>query len=249
MLANMGVTTPHASSQGDTELLSRIVERARDGTPNSDPTHDWLHVERVTETVRVLALAERADLMVAMAAALLHELVSLPKSDPQSHLAADLCATAARHVLASLSVPEALIDRVAVAIEEHPFSRGASPSSAESAVLQDADRLDAIGAIGIARCLATAGTIGRAFYSPEDPFCRDRQPDDRRWALDHFYRKLLRIPDQLNTATARRLAEPRVQTMRAWLLALEAEIGRGVSRPGAGSSAADPEPQTASVVE
>ena len=221
-------TAPQALPHGDSALLGRIVERAREGTSSSDPTHDWSHVERVAETARAIATAEGADPLVATAAALLHELVNLPKSDPESHRAADHCAIAARHVLANLNAPEAMIERVAVCIEEHPFSRGSAPSSLDSAVLQDADRLDAIGAIGIARCLATAGTIGRAFYSPQDPFCRERQPDDQRWALDHFYRKLLRIPDRLNTATARRLAEPRIQAMRVWLLALEAEIIRTV---------------------
>jgi uncharacterized protein len=226
MLPAMAQTALQASPQGDSGLLGRITERAREGTSSSDPTHDWSHVERVAESVRVIATAEGADLLVATAAALLHELVNLPKSDPQSHRAAERCAIAARDVLARLNAPGAMIDRVAVCIEEHPFSRGSSPSSIESAVLQDADRLDAIGAIGIARCLATAGTIGRTFYSPEDPFCRTRQPDDQHWALDHFYRKLLGIPDRLNTATARRLAKPRIQAMRAWLQALEAEIGR-----------------------
>jgi len=156
--------------------------------------------------------------------------VSLPKSDPESHRAADACAGAARGLLAELEAPGALIDRICRCIQEHPFSRGVAPSSIESAVLQDADRLDAIGAIGIARCFASAGTIQRTFYSSEDPFCRERQPDDQRWAIDHFYRKLLRIPERLNTATARRMAVPRIVVMQTWLRALETEIGAGVRR-------------------
>jgi uncharacterized protein len=225
MLPAMAGPPTSASDQRVGDLLGRISERAKAATSSSDPTHDWQHVERVTATARVLATAEGADLLVALASALLHELVNLPKSDPQSHRAADSCAAIARHLLADLDLPEAIIDRIAACIQEHPFSRGVSPSSIESAVLQDADRLDAIGAIGIARCLATAGTIGRAFYSPEDPFCRERQPDDQRWAIDHFYRKLLRVPGRLNTSTARRLAEPRIEIMRAWLSALESEVG------------------------
>jgi uncharacterized protein len=228
MLASMSLSALRAALPGERELLDRIIERARAGTSNADPSHDWLHVERVADNVRALATAEGADLLVSSLAALLHELVSLPKSDPESHRASEQCATAARQAMAGLGLTAALIERVAVCIKQHPFSRREAPASIESAVLQDADRLDAIGAIGIARCLATAGTIGRTFYSAEDPFCHSRPPDDQQWALDHFYRKLLRIPERLNTETARHLAEPRAQSMRVWLAALEAEI-RGSS--------------------
>jgi uncharacterized protein len=224
MLACVALTALLAHSSDDSALLAQIIAAAREGTSEKDATHDWQHVERVTETARVLATAEGAHLLVSAAAAMLHELVALPKSDPESYRGATPCAAEAVRVLAKLRVSEGIVARVAVCIEEHPFSLGARPSTLESAVLQDADRLDAIGAIGIARCLATAGTLGRPYYSENDPFCRQRPPDDRRWALDHFYRKLLRIPDHLSTATARRMAEPRVGAMQAWLVALEAEI-------------------------
>jgi uncharacterized protein len=224
MLARMALTALLAQSAGDSALLVRIIAAAREGTSEKDPTHDWLHVERVAETTRALAMAEGASLLVSAAAALLHELVALPKSDPQSHRGAAQCAAKAVQLLSKLHASESVVARVAACIEEHPFSLGARPSTIESAVLQDADRLDAIGAIGIARCLATSGTLGRPYYSESDPFCRQRPPDDRRWALDHFYRKLLRIPERLNTATARRMAEPRVRAMQAWLTALEAEL-------------------------
>jgi uncharacterized protein len=224
MLACMALTALLAQSAGDSALLARIIAAAREGTSEKDPTHDWLHVERVTETSRVLAVAEGADLLVAAAAALLHELVALPKSDPESHRGATRCAAEAAQLLSTLHVSESVVARVAACIEEHPFSLGAHPSTIESAVLQDADRLDAIGAIGIARCLATSGTLGRPYYSQDDPFCRHRPPDDRHWAIDHFYRKLLRIPERLNTATAQRMAEPRVRAMQAWLAALELEL-------------------------
>ena len=83
------------------------------------------------------------------------------------------------------------------------------PETIEGKVLQDADRLDAIGAIGIARCFATCAEMRVPFYNPDDPFCGVREPDDKRWGLDHFYRKLLRIPDGLHTATARAIAKDR----------------------------------------
>jgi uncharacterized protein len=92
--------------------------------------------------------------------------------------------------------------------------------------LQDADRLDAIGAIGIARCFATGTTMRAAFYDVSDPFCTAREPDDKRFSVDHFFRKLLRISDTLHTPTARRLAEQRTHFMRAFLDQLGAEIGK-----------------------
>ena len=87
-----------------------------------------------------------------------------------------------------------------------------------------ADRLDAIGAIGVARCMATCADMKRPFYAPEDPFCRSREPDDKQWGIDHFYKKLFRIPERLHTATARALPEERTQAMRAFLAQLEREI-------------------------
>jgi uncharacterized protein len=91
-------------------------------------------------------------------------------------------------------------------------------------VLQDADRLDAIGAIGVARCFATGAVMRQPFYHPEDPFPSSRELDDKRWSLDHFYRKLLRIPATLHTATARKLAEERARFMEAFLAQLAREI-------------------------
>ena len=94
----------------------------------------------------------------------------------------------------------------------------------EAKVLQDADRLDAIGAIGIARCFATSADMKRPFYATDDPFCRTRDPDDKQWGIDHFYKKLLRIADGLHTATARAMARDRAEFMRGYLAQLEREI-------------------------
>jgi uncharacterized protein len=226
----MSLTALFDALTAQRELVGQVAEVARERTANEDPAHDWLHVERVVDSVRIIAAAEGADLVVSATAALLHELVSLPKGHPEAHRSAEQCALVAGHLLTLLEAPEELIARATTCIEEHPFSRGAAPTTPESAVLQDADRLDAIGAIGIARCLATSGLLARPFYSEQDPFCRAREPDDHRWAIDHFYRKLLRIPDRLHTAAARRLAEPRIAAMQSWLATLEVELGGTVAK-------------------
>ncbi|RQW80581.1 MAG: phosphohydrolase, partial [Methanothrix sp.] len=105
------------------------------------------------------------------------------------------------------------------------FSKGIVPKTLEAKILQDADRLDAMGAIGIARVFMTGGTLGRALYNPDDPFCRAREPEDGLWNLDHFYRKLLKLEAGMHTKTARQMAEKRADVLRRYLLDLEEEIG------------------------
>jgi uncharacterized protein len=106
----------------------------------------------------------------------------------------------------------------------HSFSRGLVPDTLEGKVLQDADRLDAIGAIGIARLFATSAAMRRPFYAEEDPFARAREPDDKQFGVDHFFRKLLRIRDGLHTETARAIAAERHDFMHAYLEQLAREI-------------------------
>jgi uncharacterized protein len=204
-------------------LLDRLraVAQARAGV---EPAHDFAHVLRVTENARRIAEAEGAHLDVVLPAALLHELFNYPKQHPNSHRSGDVCAEHALQVLRDERVASDLAEAIATCIREHAFSRGTLPATLEGRVVQDADRLDAIGAIGIARCMATCAEMKRPFYSPVDPFCRAREPSDKEWGIDHFYKKLLRIPDGLHTSAARAIAVERVATMKAFLAQLEREI-------------------------
>jgi uncharacterized protein len=118
----------------------------------------------------------------------------------------------------------AFIEPVCGAIRDHAFSKGVIPSALESKILQDADRLDALGAIGLARMWATCADMKRPFYAPEDPFCVSRAPDDKLWGLDHVFKKLLVIPERLHLATSRALAEERVAFVRAFVSQLAREI-------------------------
>jgi uncharacterized protein len=209
------------------ELLARLDRVAADRCSATEPAHDYLHVRRVADRAREIALAEGADGFVTVAAALLHELFNHPKGHPESHLSAEVCADHAAVVLREQGCPPHLVEPIAYAIRVHPFSRGVTPDTLEARVLQDADRLDSIGAIGIARCFATCADMKRPFYAPSDPFCASREPDDKQWGLDHFYRKLLRIPEHLHTATARHVAGERVAFMRAYL----DQLGREIAPP------------------
>lgn len=204
-----------------TRLFAEAQHRARD----NEPAHDFFHVTRVAHNARVIARAEGAREAVAVVAALLHELFTLPKNHPDSARAGERCAEQARELLSCEGASSWLVEPVAAAIRDHSFSKGVVPDSADARVLQDADRLDALGAIGLARMWATCADMKRPFYAPEDPFCERREPDDKLWGLDHVYKKLLVVPSKLHTKTARAMADDRVRFLRTYMDQLRAEIG------------------------
>ncbi len=109
-------------------------------------------------------------------------------------------------------------------IEAHSFSGGVEPQTLEACIVQDADRLDALGAIGIARCFATSGMLQRTLYCPVDPFAKSRILDDKNYGLDHFWVKLFQIAETLRTPAARAMAAERVKFMNRFLSQLESEI-------------------------
>jgi uncharacterized protein len=209
-------------------LLARLRSIAEERAKDAGPAHDFLHVLRVTENARRIGVAEGTRLDVVVPAALLHELFNHPKGHPESHRSGDICAEHAAIVLREEGCAPELVPLITECIRDHAFSKGIVPASLEGKVVQDADRLDAIGAIGIARCMATCSEMGRPFYDPRDPFCRAREPNDKEWGIDHFYKKLLKIPDVLHTQTARAMAAERVEAMNAFLAQLGREIGAPV---------------------
>jgi uncharacterized protein len=206
--------------------LDRLRNLAREHGQGGGPAHDFTHVLRVEENARRIALAEGAAPAVVLPAAILHELINLPKDHPDSPRSGELSAVEAVRLLGQIGYPDEWIEPVALCIREHPFSLGLVPATLEGRVLQDADRLDAIGAIGIARCFAVCGELKRPLYEPGDPFCRSRRPDDKIYGLDHFEKKLLRIPSTLHTAAAREMARERAGFLRAFLEQMGTEIGR-----------------------
>ena len=204
--------------------IRRLEEIAREAARDADPAHDFGHVRRVASSARLIADAEGADIEVVLPAALLHELFSYPKDHPDSPRSGEVCAAQAEAVLAREGWPDALAGAVGACIRVHPFSRGLVPETLEGKVLQDADRLDALGAIGVARCFAGGGALGRPFYDPEDPFASARPWDDRAWTLDHFGKKLLKLPETLHTETAQAMAQERTAFLQAFLAQLAREV-------------------------
>jgi uncharacterized protein len=194
------------------------------GQAAADVAHDDGHIQRVVAAARSLAGAEGAELAVVIPAAWLHDCISVPKDSPERGLASRLAAAAATAFLASIGYPAAHLAPIGHAIEAHSFSANLAPATLEARVVQDADRLDALGAIGIARCLMLGGALGRRLYDPGEPFPQGRPLDDSRNTIDHFYCKLLGLAERMQTAAGRAEAERRTRAMRAFLDQLESEL-------------------------
>jgi uncharacterized protein len=192
-----------------------------------DPAHDRGHVLRVVANAKELAAKEGARLEIVIPAAWLHDCVIIPKNSKQRQRASVLAARRAATLLEESGFPAENIVAIKHAIAAHSFSAGIEAETLEAKVVQDADRLDAIGAIGIARCFAVGGALGIQFYSLVEPFPIARQANDREYVLDHFYVKLFKLVDQMGTETGRQEAERRTAIMRQFLAQLGDEIGFG----------------------
>lgn len=207
----------------------QIIEKyCRDWIKNetiTDSAHDIAHIERVVRSARAIGREEQADIEVVLPAAWLHDCIILPKNHPDRKKASTLAAQKAAEFLSTLNYPANKIPVVAHAIEAHSFSAGLAPKTIEAMIVQDADRLDALGAIGIARCFSVGGALNNSMYHPDDPFAKEREPDDSKWTVDHFYKKLFRLTELLNTDAAKDIAGKRIEYMKAFLEQLSTEIG------------------------
>jgi uncharacterized protein len=191
----------------------------------SDAAHDEGHVRRVVANAKKLAEAEGADLAVVLPAAWLHDCVTIPKNSPQRSTASRLAAEHAGALLRAEGYPAQHIAAIEHAITAHSFSARVAPQTLEAKVVQDADRLEALGAVGIARTLITGGANGTPFYDPSEPFPVTRVADDRTSIIDHFFTKLLTLAETMQTAAGRAAAEQRAQFLKEFLTQLGSEIG------------------------
>lgn len=204
--------------------IEKLKKLVRKKVGKNDPAHDFEHIMRVYDNARRLASMERVNPRLVLVAALLHDIVSYPKSDPRSKKSSVESAVKAKQILDKYRYTKEEIEIISDAIRDHSFSRGVIPKTMVGKILQDADRLDAVGAIGIARTFSVGGAEKRPFYNNEDPFCKTRTPDDTKWTLDHFYKKLLRLEKKMNTKSAKQEARKRVKIMRQFLDVLRDEI-------------------------
>ena len=180
----------------------------------TDRAHDLNHLDRVWATARqLLSSHPQTDPLVVMAACYLHDLVNLPKDHPERAQASRLSAQQAETALSKLGFPQDKLRGVVHAIEAHSFSAAISPETIEAKIVQDADRLDALGAVGLARMFHIGGQLGRALAHATDPLAQDRPLDDVHYTLDHIENKLLQLPASMQTAEGRALAQSRVQLL------------------------------------
>lgn len=182
-----------------------------------DGAHDLNHLHRVWRNAQLLLASNaQADALVVQAACYLHDIVNLPKNHAQRERASRLAAQRACEKLQEAGFPTDKLDAVAHAIEAHSFSAALAPTTLEAMIVQDADRLDALGAVGLARLFYTAGRMGSAFAHPTDALALQRALDDRAFALDHIEVKLAKLPGQMQTAAGRKLGEERLEMLRAF---------------------------------
>ena len=219
--------------------LETLLTRARSITP-VDRAHDFSHLERVARMTREIFiresrlrhghLATQDDLDACEAAALLHDCVPVAKDSPLRKESSRLASEKAREWLLELNwQPREKIEEICGAILDHSFSSGRVPHTLLGEALQDADRLEALGAIGLYRVIATGVAMGAEFFHADDPFAektgkQKRELDDRKYSIDHFYTKLLRLPETFRTETAREEAIKRAQFLVDFLKQLKLEL-------------------------
>lgn len=165
--------------------------------------HDYFHLKRVVENALKIGKAENADLFLVELSAWLHDV-----GDYKLHDGVDRSEELVKEFLLTQNLSDELIDKVNEIISQVSFSKGNSMTSLEAKVVQDADRLDAIGAIGIARAFAFGGSRGRELWNPDQP---------ESTSVQHFYDKLLKLKDLMNTETAKVMAEKRHRFLEEFL--------------------------------
>lgn len=208
------------------ELISKTITFVKEKLQNAEGGHDWFHIERVYKNALLIAKEEECDLMVVKLGALLHDIADSKFHDGDETIGPKT----ARLFLENEKVDEAIIVHVLNIIENISFKGGTVEqkfSSKELDIVQDADRLDAIGAIGIARTFNYGGFKNRTLYDPQiDPnmsMTKEEYKNSQAPTINHFYEKLLLLKDKMNTASGKKIAEERHRYMEGFLSQFYAE--------------------------
>lgn len=193
---------------------------------HDDKAHDIAHLRRVWMSAQRIMADSEANPLVVLTACYFHDVVNLAKNHPERHLASTYAASETQRILQQdfIDFPAELIDAVAHAVKAHSFSAAIMPETIEAKIVQDADRLESLGAIGLARVFYTAGALNRPLFDSEDPLGKDRELNDVHWTLDHFQKKLLRLPETMHTATGRAMAEHNADFLVRYMAKLCAEL-------------------------
>ncbi|EID0696274.1 HD domain-containing protein [Vibrio parahaemolyticus] len=189
-----------------------------------DAAHDIEHVKRVVKTAKQLCDEENADIAIVLPAAYLHDCFTYPKDHPNRKQSSAIAAKKAIAYLESIQYPQHYHDAIAHAIEAHSFSANIRPNTLEAQIVQDADRLDALGAIGVTRCIQVSTHFNAQLYNDNDMFAKERELNDKQFTVDHFRTKLFKIVDTMNTESAKLEANKRKAFMQTYLEQLHDEV-------------------------
>ena len=205
------------------DIISKTEAFVKNTLDGSEAGHDWSHIERVVRNARTIAAIEKADPFVVELAALLHDIADSKFHDGNEELGPER----SERFLKSLDLPSDIVDHVVNIVRNVSFKNELDPSkeeafdSIELRVLKDADRLDAIGAIGVARAFHYGGFKNRALYDPSikplEKQSKEHYKKSKAPTINHFYEKLLLLKGKMNTETGRKMAEERHAFMESFL--------------------------------
>lgn len=208
------------------DLINKTILFVKEKLANAEGGHDWFHIQRVYKNALLIAKGENCDETVVKLGALLHDI-----ADSKFHAGDETVGPkVAREFLESEGVSETIISHVIQIIDNISFKGGKTEktfSSIELDIVQDADRLDAIGAIGIARAFNYGGFKNRSMYDPQIApnlqMSKEEYKKSQAPTINHFYEKLLLLKDKMNTQTGKEIAEQRHQYMQGFLAQFYAE--------------------------
>lgn len=208
------------------ETVNKTILFVKEKLENAEGGHDWFHIERVYKNALLIADGEVCDLNIVKLGALLHDI-----ADSKFHQGDETIGPkTAREFLENENIDEATIKHVINIIENISFKGGNTEktfTSAELNIVQDADRLDAIGAIGIARAFNYGGFKNRPLYNPNIApklrMSKEEYKNSQSPTLNHFYEKLLLLKDKMNTETGKKIAQERHRYMEGFLSQFYAE--------------------------
>ncbi len=194
------------------KILSLTKDYIRKTFLDEGTGHDYFHIERVVVNAKKIVEKENANAFLVELAAWVHDV-----GDYKLHGGIDKSEELIHEFLTSIEVDEKTINKVIEIVSQVSFSKGNKPTSIEAEIVQDADRLDAIGAVGIARCFAYGGSTGSVLYNPENKTKNSS-------SIQHFYDKLFTLKDLINTKTAKVIAEERHQYMENFIQEFYREV-------------------------
>jgi uncharacterized protein len=194
-----------------------------------DSSHDLNHFKRVwliaKEIIKIDKLNQQnVDELVILAACYFHDIVSFKKDDPKRSKASYYASLKVYEILENLNFPKNKLDEVSHCILTHSYSANITPKTIEAKIVQDADRMEAIGAIGLARVFYVSGQMNRSLFHSSDPFAESRELDDKEYAVDHFFVKLLKLKESMHTTGAKLIAAKREKTLLHFLKDLRSEL-------------------------